>query len=301
MPKNLLAAWIKLFLLAFIWGSSFILIKKGLIGLSPQEVGSLRIVSASLLLLPSALMRLKKVPKGRMVYLMASGFLGSLIPAFLFAVAQTQLESAITGVLNGLTPILTILMALFIFRQKQTSKVYLGIAIGFVGTVILVTSGEGSFSGINSYALLVILGTFCYASNLNLIKAKLDKIHPITVTSISLMLVGPIAIVYLLGFTNFIKNIHYVEAAPLSTLYICILGILGTAIALIIFNKILQMTDPLFASSVTYIIPVVAIIWGIIDGEKIHLIQYMGMAAIGLGVYIANTNRASYKKKGSSQ
>ena len=301
MQKTPVIAWIMLFGLAIIWGSSFILIKKGLEGLSPEEVGSLRIVAASLFLLPSGLVRLKKVSRDRLIYLTGAGFLGSLIPAFLFAIAQTQLESAITGVLNGLVPIFTILMALIFFRQKQEPKVYLGVIIGFIGTTILVTAGGGSFSGINAYALLVVLATICYAANLNLIKAKLDKIHPISVTSISLILVGPIAIIYLFGFTDFLEKISGEETAPLATFYICLLGVLGTAIALIIFNRILQMTDPLFASSVTYIIPVVAIIWGILDGEKIHLIQYAGMLAVGLGVYIANNNRAAYKKTGSNK
>ena len=301
MQKTPLIAWIMLFGLAFIWGSSFILIKKGLEGLSPQEVGSLRIGAAFFFMLPSGVIRFRKVARDRLVYLMGAGFLGSLIPAFLFAIAQTQLESAITGVLNGLVPIFTILMALFIFKQKQEPKVYVGVIIGFMGTAILVTAGSGSFSGINSYALLVILATLCYASNLNLIKAKLDKIHPISVTSISLLLVGPIASVYLFGLTDFVEKLTTVEGTTLATFYICILGVLGTAIALIVFNKILQMTDPLFASSVTYIIPVVAIIWGIIDGEKIYFIQYIGMAAVGVGVYIANRNRAAYKKAESKK
>jgi len=301
MQKTPLAAWVMLFVLAFIWGSSFILIKKGLVGLSPQEVGSLRIATASLFLLPSALIRLKKVPKDRVIYLMGAGFLGSLIPAFLFAIAQTQLESAITGVLNALVPIFSILMALFIFKQNQEPKVCVGVAIGFIGTAILVTAGGGSFSGINAYALLVILATLCYAANLNLIKAKLDNINPIAVTSISLVLVGPIALVYLLFFTEFIQTVYFAEGALLSSAYICVLGILGTATALIILNKILQMTDPLFASSVTYIIPVVAIIWGVADGEKLYLIQYVGIGAVGLGVYIANTNRAGYRKRRSNR
>ncbi len=296
MQKSRLIAWALLTFLAVIWGSSFILIKKGLLGLTPQEVGSFRIVAASLVLLPFAVVRLRSVPKGKMVYLLGAGFLGSLIPAFLFAVAQTQLESAITGVLNGLVPIFTILIALLLFKQKQDAKVYLGVAIGFIGTVILITANGSSFSGINAYALLVVLATLCYASNLNLIKQKLNDIHPVTVTSVSLILVGPLAIIYLFGFTDFWNKLFTVEGTLEASFYIALLGILGTAFALIIFNKILQMTDALFASSVTYIIPAVAVIWGLIDGERINFIQYIGMAAVGVGVYIANSNRAGLKK-----
>lgn len=300
MQKTPLVAWALLILLAFIWGSSFILIKKGLIGLDPDEVGSLRIVAASLFLLPPAIRRFKYAERSKLIYFISVGLLGSLVPAFLFAIAQTQLESAITGVLNGLVPIFTILIALFFFRQKQTSKVYLGVLIGFIGTAILITAGKGnSFTGINSYALLVVLATVCYASNLNLIKQKLNDVHAVTVTSVSLILVGPLAAIYLFGFTDFWPKLMNVEGTSLATFYVCLLGIMGTSIALIIFNRILQMTDALFASSVTYIIPVFAVGWGVIDGEQLYLLHYVGMLAVGLGVYIANRNRAAYKKKGN--
>jgi len=303
MHKPSLLPWILLLTLAFIWGSSFILIKKGLVGLAPDEVGSLRIVAASLFLLPSAIRRLKWVEKKRMPFLLFAGLLGSLIPAFLFAVAQTQLESAITGVLNGLVPIFTILIAWLVLGQKQTRKVYLGVIIGFLGTAILITAGEGnSFSGINAYALLVVLATICYASNLNLIKQKLNDLHAVTVTSVSLLLVGPLAAIYLFGFTNFLTHVQSGRATLTSTFYICLLGILGTSIALIIFNKVLQMKDALFASSVTYIIPVFAVMWGVLDGERLYLMHYVGMLAVGLGVYIANTHRTvNHKNKGNTQ
>ncbi|WP_370090191.1 DMT family transporter [Ekhidna sp.] len=302
MQKSPLLAWALLLILAFIWGSSFILIKKGLIGLSPQEVGSLRIVAASLFLLPSALKRFNSIDKKKIPYFVSVGLLGSLVPAFLFAIAQTQLASAITGVLNALVPIFTILIALLVFKQKQTSKVYVGVFIGFIGTAILITAGEGNaLTGINAYALLVVLATICYASNLNLIKQKLNDVHAVTVTSVSLLLVGPLATIYLFGFTDFWSKFNHVEGTGIATFYICLLGVLGTAIALIIFNKVLQMKDALFASSVTYIIPIFAVMWGVLDGERLYLWHYIGMVAVGIGVYIANTNRAAYKKAGKSK
>ena len=287
-------AWILLFTLAFIWGSSFILIKKSLVGLTPNEVGSLRIVSASLFLFPSAIKRLKFVEKTKLIFFLLTGLLGSLIPSFLFAVAQTQLDSAITGVLNGLVPIFTILISLFFLGQKQTPKVYLGVLIGFIGTVILITAGEkNKLTGVNSYALLVVLATICYASNLNLIKQKLNHIHAVTVAGFSLLLVGPMSAIYLFGFTDFRLKLMTVEGTGIASFYTCLLGVVGTAIALILFNKLLQMTDALFTSSVTYIIPVFAVMWGVIDGEKLYLLHYVGMTAIALGVYIANRNRTA--------
>lgn len=298
MQKPPVLAWVLLIVLALIWGSSFILIKKGLVGLDPEEVGSLRIVAAALFLLPSALIRLKAIKKKDIWYYVSVGLLGSLVPSFLFAVAQTQLASSITGVLNALVPIFTIIIALFILKQKQESKVFVGVFVGFIGTAILISAGNGGdLSGFNAYALLVVLATICYASNLTLIKQKLNSVHAITVTSISLLFVLPVAAIYLFGFTDFWPKLMNVEGVGMATFYICLLGVLGTAIALIIFNKILQMTNPLFSSSVTYIIPIVAVIWGVIDGEQLYLLHYLGMIAVGVGVYIANTNKTVSKNK----
>lgn len=294
MDKNRVLAWVLLVTLALIWGSSFILIKRGLVGLTPYELGSLRIVAASFFLLPSAIKRFKHAEKKLMPFLVSIGLLGSLVPSFLFGVAQTQLESSLTGVLNALTPIFTIIIGLIIYKQKQTPKVFLGILVGFVGTAILITAGKGfSLDSINGYALFVVLATICYGSNLNIIKYHLSHLHALTVTSVSLILVGPLAAIYLFGFTDFVYKVVHVEGTMLATFYVCLLGVLGTAIALIIFNKVLQISDALFASSVTYIIPIVAVVWGVIDGEKLYLMHYFGMLAIGIGVYIANVNRGS--------
>lgn len=292
MQKTPLIAWAMLIVLALIWGSSFILIKKGLVVLSSGEVGALRIVAASICLLPFALIKLRTIGKNKRVSLMGAGLLGSLIPSFLFAIAQTRLESAITGVLNTMVPIFTILIGLIILKKRENGKVFLGVFIGFIGTAILITSGqEGGLQGINAYALLVILATLCYASNLHLIKVKLNDIEPLTVTSVSLLMVGPVAALYLFGVTDFLGKLTSTSGAVQATLYISLLGVLGTAIALIIFNRILQLTDTLFTSSVTYLIPIVAVLWGIVDGEQMYATQYVGMVAVGLGVYIANKYR----------
>ncbi len=302
MDKNRALAWVLLFVLAIIWGSSFILIKKGLIGLTPYELGSLRIVAATLFLLPSAIKRFRLADKKSYPFLISVGLLGSLVPSFLFGIAQTRIESSVTGVINGLTPIFTILVGLIIYKVKQEPKVFLGILVGFIGTAVLISAGKGmALSGINAYALLVVLATMCYGTNLNFVKFHLGHLHPVTVTSVSLIFVGPAAAIHLFGFTDFWPKLVSVEGTVLSTFYIALLGIFGTAIALIIFNKILQITDALFASSVTYLIPIIAVIWGVLDGESLYLMHYIGMIAVGIGVYIANSNRAAYKKKGSTE
>jgi drug/metabolite transporter (DMT)-like permease len=286
--NNRVLAWTLLISLSLIWGSSFILIKRGLILLSPLEVGSLRILSASLALLPFALSRLKRISKDKLPYVLSVGFLGSLIPAFLFALAQTKLPSSITGVLNALTPIFTVIMGMLVFGQQHHRRVFLGIFIGFIGTAFLVSAGpEGGFT-FNSYALLVVLATFFYASNLNLIKYKLQGLKSLTITSVSLVLVGPISAILLWIWTDYFDRLFVLEGMFQATLYIALLGVVGTAIALVMFNKLVQLTNPIFTSSVTYLIPIVAVSWGLFDGETLKMMHYVGMIAIVLGVYISN-------------
>lgn len=264
--------------------------------LTSGEVGSLRIVAASIFLLPFALKRIKKVNRRDWKFLLSVGFVGSLFPSFLFAIAQTRLESSVTGVLNALTPIFTILIGLFIYGQKQPGRVFAGIFVGFIGTAILILAGAEGAVSLNFYAFFVVLATLFYGTNLNIIKYHLSHQRALTITSISLMLVGPISLLYLWGATDYFQKILEVEGAVLSSLYIIILGVLGTAIALILFNKLVQITDPVFTSSVTYIIPIVAVVWGLIDGERLYLMHYLGMTGIILGVYLANKSRRLHLK-----
>lgn len=284
-------AWGLLLLLALIWGSSFILIKKGLVALTPVEVGSIRIFSASLFLLPVALRNFRKVRKRQVKYLLSVGFVGSFIPAFLFAVAQTRLESSITGVMNALTPLFTILVGILLYRQRQHPRVFLGIFIGFSGSATLIMAGSGgTISGFNFYAFYVILATVFYALNSNIIKYHLHELRSVTITSISLAFVGPLAAVQLLVFTDYTSRLAMTDGILTSTLFIVILGVVGTAIALLIFNQLVSLTDPVFTSSVTYIIPVVAIGWGLVDGEVLMPVHVLGITAILLGVYVTNTS-----------
>ncbi|MEM9327520.1 MAG: DMT family transporter [Bacteroidota bacterium] len=285
--KGLLARLL-LVVLALIWGSSFILVKKGLVALGPMEVGALRIVAASLCLFPFGVRYFKYIEKREWVYLISVGFCGSLIPSFLFAFAQTRLPSGVTGILNTLVPIFTILIAALIFKHKQPGRAYLGVVVGFVGSVVLVMAGGGGLAGINYYAFLVFLATVFYATNVNLIKEYLQGQKALAITSVSLLLVGPIPIYFLLAHTDFIEKLGTVPGAATSALYVTLLGVMGTAVALIIFNHIVRLTNPVFTSSVTYIIPIVAVGWGLIDGETLNLMHLGGMALILAGVYVTN-------------
>ncbi|QSE98434.1 DMT family transporter [Fulvivirga lutea] len=288
---NLIAGFL-LAILAIIWGSSFILIKRGLDVFDAGEVGAIRIIAASVFLIPFAIQGLKNVEKRHWKLLLAVGFFGSLLPAFLFAKAQTQIASSVAGILNALTPLFTMIIGALFFTQKFTARTILGLIIGFGGTVILILAGPGgSIASLNYYALYVVLATIFYGANLNLIKFKIQDLRARTITSLSLALVGPLAAIYLFGATDFINKVSTVEGALFSLGAIVLLGVMGTAIALILFNQLVKITSPIFTSSVTYLIPIVAVMWGIWDGELLYPGHYIGMVAIILGVYLANRKK----------
>lgn len=285
-------SWGMLLFLSLIWGSSFILIKKALLVYSPGEVGALRIITAALALLPIGLKHLSKLSRRHMALLLLIGFVGSFIPAFLFAKAQTQLASSVTGILNALTPLFVVIMGTLFFHQKFTRRNAIGLIISFSGCVMLVLAGSrGQLGEVNFYALFVVAATICYGINLNVIKASLADLRPVTITAVSLLIVAPLALGYLFGLSSFTHKLLNQEGAGEALLYVSILGVIGTSMALILFNRLVQLTSPMFTSFVTYLIPIVAVFWGVIDGESLFLPHYMGMVIIIVGVYIAQRRK----------
>ena len=287
-----LKAWGFLILLSIIWGSSFILIKRGLEVFSPGEVGAFRIVMAGLVLVPLSIPKLKGLNKRQVWNLIVVGFLGSFIPSFLFAKAQTQLSSSLTGIFNAMTPLFVVVIGALFFNSSITRRNAWGLAIAFLGVVLLMTVKEGtgleSFGSINAYALFVLLACACYGLNLNIIKYRFVSLKPVTITAISLLMVLPIGLIYLFAFTQFSFKLVHVDGAWIAATYIMLLGIMGTAVALILFNIMVKVATPVFASSVTYLIPIVAILWGVLDGEVLLPGHYFGFLAVIFGVWIGN-------------
>lgn len=278
-----------LIVLSLIWGTSFILIKQGLKVFAPDEVGALRVSSASLFLLPLALVKLKDLKVRHYGKLLGSGLLGIFFPAFMFAFAQTQLNSSVTGIMNSLTPIFTLIIGAGFFQQRFRGASIIGILIGLGGTVLLIVSKSGGeIGGINLYSLLIVSACIFYATNLNFIKFKIADLKSLTITSVSLMLIGPLAIVYLFAFTDFLVTLQTKPGAWKAFGFIVLLGFMSTSVATILFNRLVKISSPLFTSSVTYIIPIVAVIWGVLDGENLYIGHYIGMVAIIGGVYLAN-------------
>lgn len=278
-----------LLVLSLIWGTSFILIKQGLKVFSPDEVGALRVSAACLFLLPMALVRFRDLKPGDSFKLFVSGMLGIFIPAFLFAAAQTRLSSSIAGILNTLSPVWTMIIGAMFFHQRFRGFAIVGIVISFGGTVLLALSRSGgSITGFNTYTLLIVLACVLYATNVNWLKFKVHDLSSVTITSISLLLTAPFAMVYLFGFTEFTNRLANVEGAWKAFGFIALLALMSTAIANLLFTKLLKLSSPLFASSVTYIMPIVSVMWGMLDGEQLFVMHFVGMAAILGGVYLAN-------------
>jgi drug/metabolite transporter (DMT)-like permease len=287
--SNRANAIVLLIILTLIWGTSFILIKFGLRVFAPNEVGALRVTAAGLFLLPAALVRIKELTKDHYWKLFLSGMMGIFIPAFLFATAQTRMDSSVAGMLNTLTPIFTLIVGSVVFKQKFRNLAVVGILLGFVGAIVLMFARSGGELGaINVFALLIVIACTFYASNLNFIKYKITDLNALTITSVSVLLISPLAIIYLFGFTGFTEKLGAVKGAWKACGFIVLLGVMSTAIATFLFNRLVKMSTPLFASSVTYLMPIVAVGWGLLDGESLGLGHLIGMAAVITGVYLSN-------------
>ncbi|HED11525.1 MAG TPA: DMT family transporter [Caldithrix abyssi] len=273
---------------ALIWGSSFILIKKGLLVFNATQVGLLRITFAMLALLPLALYSFKQYYRGRLLKLTVAGISGNLLPALLFATAQTHLDSGVTGVLNALTPLFTMLVGVILFNYRFIPRQLLGLIIGLTGATLISFIGKsGSWESFNYYSLLVLAASFLYGFNVNWIKRFLSDMPSKNLTALSLFLMGVPAMI-MLFFGDFVTRMETVPGAWTALGYLAILGVVNTALALVLFFRLLQIANPVTTSSVTYIIPVIALVIGFLDGEALGWLHILGMGLILGGVIIIN-------------
>jgi drug/metabolite transporter (DMT)-like permease len=282
-------AWIILITLSVVWGSSFILMKRGLEAFSSDEVAALRISIAFLFLLPLQLKHYKIDFKKYFFGLILMGVFGNLIPAFLFTKAETQISSSLAGMLNALTPLFTILVGLVWIKIRPSKQQIYGIIVGLISAVLLVVfeRGDNKFRNIQ-FGLLLVIATFCYALSVNGIRKYLGGLNSVTATVWAFTIIGPIALVYLFGFTEFTHHLLEQPKASSSLTFIAILAIVGTALSVILYNVLIRSSGAVFASSCTYLIPVVAIGWGFLDGESVNSVQFLAIAAIITSVYLIN-------------
>ncbi|MEN9443527.1 MAG: hypothetical protein RIS47_417 [Bacteroidota bacterium] len=276
-----------LFVLAFIWGSSFILMKRGLDAFSPGQVAALRMFLSATFFIPFTVSHLRTLKRPQVRPLIVASLLGNLIPAFLFTVAEMHISSSLAGMLNALTPFFALTLGVVWYQTRVKWWNVGGIFTGLIGAIGLIAAGASfDVSGDWRYALLVVLATLFYGINVNIIKNKLADLKPVAVASLALTIAGSLSGIYLL-FTDFQTPLQSPLFWP-SLGYILILAFFGTTLALVTFNTLIKATSALFASSVTYIIPIFAIIWGLFDNETIAPLQFFWITIILLGVYLVN-------------
>lgn len=289
MKERIALPYAILALLALSWGSSFILMKIGLNLFTPTQVAAFRMTIAGLVFSPWLITYSRKIKRNDLPWMLAVGVIGNGIPAFLFTNAQLFLNSSLTGALNALTPLFTLLIGILFLGTRSGALQIAGVLLGLLGALVLILSKEGGQQGNEqiSYAALVVLATVCYGTSVNIIKIRLSHYKPIITAAF------PLAFAALLSFP--LLQFSLLNNPPVqqwwsttSFMAVLVLAIIGTSVSLIFFNRLIQLTDAVFASSVTYLIPVVAMLWGWVDGEIIGPYQIFGMLIILLGIYLAN-------------
>ncbi len=289
-------AWPLFVLLAIVWGSSFILMKYGLQSFSYSQIGMIRVSFAFWFTFIIAFRRLRFLRKKDIGPLLVVGLCGNAIPYMLFPLAVTKLDSGLVGILNSLVPLFTLIIGVVFYKAKVGIPSVVGILIGLAGAVWLLIPGVEIDPTKLQYGALPILATVCYAISINTLSTRLRHLDSLTITVLSLLFVGIPSTIYVFS-TDFVSIMQTGDKAWTSLGYVAILGIVSSSLAVIIFNYLIKNTDPLFASSVTYLIPLVALIWGLVDGENIGIDHVFGMGAILLGVYVVNARRKYREKK----
>ena len=289
-----LLAWGLLVLLALVWGSSFILIKKSLHVYSVTEVAAGRVFLAFVFFIPVLIRSWKTIPKSLMGLFLVSGLLGYFIPAFLFARAGSEISSALAGTLNATSPMFTMLLGVLLFAKTTNRMQIFGLVIALSGALMLIFTKAGvAIPEVNFYALFIVLATLCYGTNINIVSQYYGNLSPVVSTAWIFAGVGPLSLGILL-FTGFFGKMAD-PANLLPSSYLLSLGGLASGLMSVIFNRVIQLSSAVFAASVTYLMPIVALSWGLLDGETVGLQQWVGTAVILVGVYLINRKRKARK------
>lgn len=282
--------WLLLATLSIIWGSSFILIKKSLDHFNPYQVGSLRVLIAGIILLPIAISNYKLFPKKHLKWLILAALTGNFIPMFLFPIAEKEVSSSIAGIINSMMPIFVIIVGALVWKFETTKKQIIGVLISFTGVCILAFGGgdSGEFKIIP--ILLLLLATLCYALSTTTVKSKLMDVSSIVLSSFIFSFVLLFPSIIALTSTGFFSDFSFSKNNMLGLMFVSLLSIFGTGLAMTMNYRLLKVSTPLFASTVTLIMPIVAIIWGIIDGEKLSIMQFAGAGIIIAGLIFLRSN-----------
>ncbi|TRZ75238.1 MAG: DMT family transporter [Chitinophagaceae bacterium] len=290
MNKKLID-WGIFILLSIIWGSSFLLMKigmkEGAVQLSPYQVASLRMIFAGLVLVPFAFKAFKQIPKDKLGIVILSGVIGNFIPAYLFCIAETKIDSALAGILNSLTPLFTILVGIIFFKIPSNGQKMLGVLLGLVGLCLSVVAGKTLHFENFSYSFFIMLATICYGLNVNMVGKNMQNISAINIASIafSFSIIPGMVILYFTGYFQYDFSSAEIMQATLAG---GTLGVINTSVASILFYILVKRSGIIFASTVTYAIPFVSLAMGLLYNEAIHPLRLVGLAIILVGVYIVN-------------
>lgn len=283
--------WVLLIIIGLTWGSSFILIKRSLLAFTPFQIGAFRVGISGLLLAFIGIPAIRKMDKKTLFWVAITGFFGNFLPMFLFPIAQTRVSSSLAGILDSLVPLFVLVFGFLIFGIKSKGLQVLGAAIGFVGAAMLMYFSEASSEESNiGYALLVVLATACYAMAALIIKERLHHIRSKDLSG-AVFTVWMIPSFLILIFSGFFNDFEASPQSLESLGYLSILTVMGTAIAIILYYKLIQNTTPVFASSVTYLLPLVAVMWGLLDGERFSVWYVIGGFLILWGIYLIREKR----------
>lgn len=278
--------WFLLGILALTWGSSFILIKKSLEVFSPYQIGAIRVAVSGLLLMYIGFPAIKRMSKKTLLWVTVAGAFGNFLPMFLFPMAQTNVSSSMAGILDTLVPAFVLVFGFVLFGVKSKLVQISGAVIGFMGAATLLYFSDSSTQESQlGYALLVVLATACYAIAALIIKEKLQNVPSLDLSAgvFTIWMLPSLLILIFSGFFNEFQNTAAVYAG---LGYLSILTIIGTALAMILYYKLIQNTSAVFASTVTYLLPVVAVMWGILDGERFTVWYVVGGLLILTGIYL---------------
>lgn len=285
--------WFYLAILSLIWGSSFILIKKGLVGMSSFQVASLRIIFAAIVIFIYSYNSLVKIPKKSWKWILITAYTGTFFPVYLISYGQTEIESGLASIITTITPINTLIVGIIFFGLVYTKKQLLGLLIGLIGAILLIYEASEADINVNIYySFFIYMTTIGYAASVNLIKNYLTEISPEAVTAGIFISISPPALLVLFLSDFFSLNFDNTEVLN-SIIFVFILGVFSSAIAQTLFNKFVKIASPLFAAAVTYTMPIIAIFWAILDGETLTTMQFFATAVILTGVYMVNKKKQS--------
>lgn len=276
--------WLLLILLSLIWGSSFILIKKSLEHFTPYQVGALRVLIAGIILMPVAISKYKLFPKKHLKWLILAAFTGNFIPMFLFPIAETEISSSIAGIINSMMPIFVIIVGALVWKFETTQRQITGVIISFTGVCLLAFGGDDGAQFKLFPILLLLLATLCYAISTTTVKSKLMDVSSTVLSAFVFSFVLFLPSLISLVSTGFVSTFTFNRENMIGLGFVSLLSIFGTGLAMMMNYRLLKVSTPLFASTVTLLMPIVAIIWGLLDGEKLTSLQFAGASVIIAGL-----------------